>query len=501
MWGPLQHTEGALPAGTRPVLLAILLASFALRLGVGMRLPSIHHADEVYQVAEQAHHAVRGYGIEPWEFRTASRAVLLPTLVEPIYRLDVSAATHRLIQSALFCGLSLIPVWVGCYWGGRLYGVTGAVLSAAVLAIWFELVYFAPKATADAVCSYALVLGLYLGRPAATPGAVFGAGLSLTLALAMRVQVAPAVTLALLLAWSVGGRARLRALAGGVATGLLVAGGIEWRWWGVPFQGQIGYLMMEFTHHSSRYFAQEPLLFYVKQYLLMYGAATPVIAFLVWRGASRAPVLIAIALAVILPFHFVGHKEYRFVIAAAPMLVLLMGLAASDLTIRLGPASTTRLALPLTIGGWLLGMVAVSWGDTYRPLWTRHGNHIRAFEAVGRQPDACGVALVGIRWWQTPGYSGLGRNVPIYEIADPARSERILNAANYVLQAPKVAAPPPPYARWREFTRPVQYLYKRPGGCVPAPESQVLHPVGIPGIKAEPVRGQRGPAGASPISR
>ena len=482
LWGPLQHRDGSLPSGHRRVLVAILLAVFALRLGVGVALPNINHADEVYQVAEQAHRAAHGYGIEPWEFRTASRTVLLPTVVEPIYRLDVSATSRRVLQSALFCALSLIPVWVAFHWGGRLFGLTGAVLSAAIVGIWFELVYFAPKATADAVSSYGLLLGVYLSRPGAPARAVFGAGMSLALTLALRVQIAPAVGLALVLAWMAGRRASTGALAAGVAAGLLAAGLIEWRWWGMPFQGQIGYLVMEFTQRSSTYFSQDPFTFYIKQYLLMYGAATPVIAYLFYRGTWAAPVLLVIAVAVLVPFHFVGHKEYRFIIAAAPLLVLLMGLGASELMVRFAGA-WNPIALTVTIAGWLLGMVAVSWGDTYRPLWTRSGNHVLAFEEVGRQRDACGIALVGMRWWHTPGYSGLGANVPIYESATVEEDERLLGAANYVLQQTKAAPPPAPYVEWRAFTRPVQYLYRRPGGCLTLPEAQVMHPPGIPGLQ------------------
>lgn len=479
LWERAGQNREASVSPRRAVLIVILLATFTVRLGTALALPNINHADEVYQVGEQAYRSVHGYGIEPWEFRTASRAVLLPTLVGPIYHLNISAHARRLLQSALFCALSLIPVWVAFQWGGRLYGTSGAVISAAIMGLWFELVYFAPKATADAVAGYGLLLALYLARPAARPIAVFAAGVCLAVTLALRVQIAPAIGLLFLLAFGVGSRTRIGALSGGVLAGLFVAGLVEWRWWGTPFQGQIGYLVLEATRHSSQYFSQEPLTFYAKRYILMYGAALPLFAWLVIRGARRAPILLVVALAVIVPFHFVGHKEYRFIVAAAPLLVLLGGLATADLFERFGRQS--RVALAAVIAGFAAGMVAVSWGDTYRPLWTLHGNHVRAFEAVGEQPDACGVALVGIRWWQTPGYSGLGRDVPIYEVLDEPDRSRLFDAANYVLQATKAEPPPAPFVVWREYTRPVQYLYRRPGGCVPAPDSQVREPEGIPG--------------------
>jgi hypothetical protein len=239
---------------------------------------------------------------------------------------------------------------------------------------------------------------------------------------------------------------------------------------------------MELTHHSSRYFGRQPFIFYAKQYILMYGAALPVLAFLAYRGARKAPILAAIAIAAIVPFQFVGHKEYRFVVAGLPLLVLLFALGASEVLERLAGSRAPRV-LPIAISGWLVAMLAVSFGDTYRPYWTRHGNHVLAFEQIGEQPDACGVAIVGIRWWQTPGYSGLGRNVPIYEIGRGDRSMRLAPAANYILLAPKAEPPPPPYERWSAFTRPVQYVYRRPGGCTPDPSAQVVRPEGIPGVE------------------
>jgi len=106
---------------------------------------------------------------------------------------------------------------------------------------------------------------------------------------------------------------------------------------GRAVQGQIGYLMMEFTHHSSRFFAHEPFSFYITQYALIYGAALPVVGFLICYGARKAPALLVVAVAVLLPFQFVGHKEYRFLIAGLPLLVLLMGLGTSEVLTRVDP--------------------------------------------------------------------------------------------------------------------------------------------------------------------
>src|SRR4029079_8749269 len=119
--------------------------------------------------------------IVTWEFQTASRPALLPTLVVPIYALGASAQLHAALTAALFTLLSLLPVWVAFHWASRLYGVRGGVLAAIVTGKWFELVYFAPKPTADAVCVYLFIAAIFLGRPGARTAAVAAAGAVLTL--------------------------------------------------------------------------------------------------------------------------------------------------------------------------------------------------------------------------------------------------------------------------------------------------------------------------------
>ena len=470
VWGRLRGPAGHLEAGYRPVLLTILVAAFVLRLGVAWQLPNIHQADEIYQVAEQANRSVNGYGIVSWEFQTASRGALLPSLVKPFYLIPARPAVHQMSIAALFSALSLIPVWVAFHWAGRLYGTAGGALAAVMMATWFEAVYFAPKPTPDAVSGYLLIAAIFLARPGAGRRELFLAGLGFTLALVVRMQIAPAIAIALLLAAV---RRPIAPLVSGAAVALAVAGAIEGLWWGVPFRGHWNYLVMEFVHGASSFFRREPLIFYVKNYVLMYGGLIPVIAFLVVAGARRAPILLLTAVAVIVPFHFIGHKEYRFVVPAVPLLVLLMGLGAADLLMRTTGAIRTRTAA-LVVAGWLVAGIAISCGDYYRPYWFQDRNHILAFRATGSQPDACGVALVGIRWWHTPGLSGIMRDIPLYETGrDEQAMARLAPAANYVLTGPKAPVPPAPYVQWQEYSRPVEFLYRRPGACVPDESARV----------------------------
>jgi hypothetical protein len=158
-----------------------------------------------------------------------------------------------------------------------------------------------------------------------------------------------------------------------------------------------------------------------------------------------------------------------------------MGLAAAHVTQRVDDARWPRVAWSLA-AGWLVAMGAMSLSDSYRNYWTQDTNRILAFRDIGRQPDACGVALVSMRWYHTPGYSGIGRDVPIYEIRDEQDLDRLLAAANYVLTGPKAPAPPAPFVQWRAYTRPVEFAYRREGTCAPAADAKIELPEGIPGV-------------------
>ena len=480
VWGVLAGSNDPLPSGARSALYAILLGAFVLRLGLALASPTIHQADEIYQVAEQANRAVHGYGIQSWEFLAKARSALYPALVVPMFWLDVGPAITQTLTAAFFTAFSLIPVAVAFLWVVRPYGVRGGIVAAFMMATWFELVYFAPKPTGDAVSSYFFLAALYLARPSARNASVALAGFSLFLTVALRMQIAPAVAIAGLLALLVNWRQRFGPLFAGVVVAMLLTGFIEWLWWGVPFLGHYNYLRLEFARDVSSQFGRQPLTFYGKNYVLFYGAALPVVALLAWSAAKKAPVLLIAALALALPFHFIPHKEYRFLVVAVPVLVMMMGVAAADLVARVPSLGAPR-ALFTGAAAWVVAMTAISLGDSYRPYWVLDRNHIRAFREIGARPDACGVALVGIRWFHTPGYSGLGRNIPIYEIGREALPANIVAAANYVLVGHKAPQPEAPYVRLHTYQRPEEHIYVRPGTCVPDPAAQITAPDTVPG--------------------
>jgi hypothetical protein len=82
---------------------------------------------------------------------------------------------------------------------------------------------------------------------------------------------------------------------------------------------------------------------------------------------------------------------------------------------------------------------------------------------IRKAPDACGVALHLEKWTDTPGYTVLHRDLPIYDAYRDAEFEGLRESANYVLSR----APVEGYTKvhlWTQDAEPL-YLYRRGGGC------------------------------------
>jgi hypothetical protein len=79
--GPPEARREPAPAGTWRGLYGLVALGLGLRLAVAFASDSVHHPDEVFQYAEQAHRLVFRYGVIPWEYRFGARSWLLPLFI------------------------------------------------------------------------------------------------------------------------------------------------------------------------------------------------------------------------------------------------------------------------------------------------------------------------------------------------------------------------------------------------------------------------------------
>ena len=473
----------------RLVILGFLCAvGLALRVALTLGSPNQPYPDETF-LLDQAHRIVWGYGITPIDWRTGMRSWYLPGLIAPVFWVGDRVLPLRnpcLLAATLFFGLiSLAPVICGFLWAERLGGKVAAILTAGLAAVWLDLVYFGPRALHEVLAGHLLIFGLYLafpGVPVLSRARMVAAGGLWGFACIDRIQLAP--VFAVLGVYCLFKHRGL--LWGGLLAGFVAAlcayGAIDWLTLGHPWQSAYTYYDVAVIRGFATSFGVAPWYYFISKLVSFWGAALLPMVCLACLGARRMPLLGMLAAAVLLSHSLVPHKEYRFVYTGLMLLVLLAGIGCSDILNRLQfPA---RGALPCVLCFAITSAVLAA-QPTFRSLLAKNQGEILSFGQIGADAGACGIILWQDYWWQTPGYTGLHRDIPIYEAGSDVRLRRYRNGANYIVAASPLDSPGD-FTLARTFTRgaPV-YLYHRAGGCSREYLSErVLNP--MPGADPNP---------------
>ena len=425
-------------------------------------LPSILHPDEVMWL-EQANRLVNHQGLEPWDFQTGERSWLWPGLIAGFMALGQlfgSPPSGGLAGVAvLLCIVSLPPVVCGFLWGRNIVGLPGAVITGVLNAIWFELVYFYAHPLSENFAGAALVTGLYLaypGRGAASERNIFLGAVMLGLAAVLRPQLIPAIGVAVIAVGGICQRAHYRALLWGLALPIVLSGLLDWITWGWPFHSTIMYIY--YQSKVSSVAGLNPIYSYIGWEAVAWGLFGVVIVLSALYGALRLPLLFWVAATIFVVHSLVGHKEYRYISPALPLIITLAGvgstMAADRLADRLGRPQVRRalmVAVPLI---WTVASLTLAASPNRIWFWVRSRASILAMRAIDADPQACGVGIYpGKFWWRSGSYVNLRPGIPLYD-AGGAATPIAPNAYNYVISLQE---------RSRELGRPADLQIDFPG--------------------------------------
>jgi hypothetical protein len=451
-------------------LAAICVLAVALRMAEAIIFPGYEYPDEIFQVLEQAHRLAFGNGIIPWEFAKGIRSYMLPEAFAGIFLAAERVWPGSYLLAARFV-LSLFSlVTVCCSWGilRRFAGPRAALIGAFLSAVWFELVYFGPKAHFEVVAGHLLLLATYLVFPYfedLRPVRLLFGGFLLGLAFCIRIQLAPVLAVLGLAILVINGWRRLLYTLAGALVGVALAGFVDYLTLAYPFASIIGYFRANLLEGVSDKFGRAPWHFMILNFARVWSGA---LILFVWFGIeglrkSRPMLLLfAMAAALILAHSAIAHKEYRFVYPALPLLLIPIAAGIDRVIGRMYPSGAATLAAILA-GIATLSLVVASGGNFREHFWRRYGE-TKAFAMIRKDPNACGVATHLVIWGEAPGYTGLHRDIPFYDTYHDADFERIRDAANYVLSR---RPEEPGYTRlgaWLQDVDPL-YLFHRDGGC------------------------------------
>ena len=100
------------------------------------------------------------------------------------------------IIAAAFAAISAAPVVCCFLWCRRLFGLSGAFVAGAVVAVAPELLYFGARTLSEVLAGHVLIAGLYMVDPGYRVGSrrtLFIAGALFALVFVLRIQLAPTV--------------------------------------------------------------------------------------------------------------------------------------------------------------------------------------------------------------------------------------------------------------------------------------------------------------------
>jgi hypothetical protein len=457
------------------VIVAVLVLAYVLRVVGAVAFPTVSHPDEVFQTREPAHRLAYGYGVLTWEWYEGVRSWVFPAFLAGVMRatewISSGSSGYLLGIAVVLSLLSLTAVWFGFLWAYRAGGGVAAVISGGACAIWYELVYYAPKALYEVFAAHLLLPGLYLGMygdAIEERRRMFFAGLLLGLAAALRIPFAPVVVFAAASFSSRNWRVRLPAMAAGISVPVVLFGLVDAATWSYPFQSFIRYVWFNVVQGGNSAFGASPWYWYLQNRVQRLG---PLVV-LALVGARRSPFLGWAALIILLSHSVVAHKEARFVYPLLPLVVTLAALGLVDV-VRAFPvvARSHRSAIAVgAVGLIFFASLSASYGRQFARRERENVGSVMAFEELSHVKATCGVAFQGLRWSRTGGYTYLHQPVPLFAMSNEADVGRLAPAVNSI-----VATVPVQYGSFKRvkcWNR--VCLYQRTGSCQPAPKEEEI---------------------------
>lgn len=469
--------------GDRQIFWGALLLAALLRTAASIPF-TVGWFDEIWQYLEPAWHLVEGPWVQTWDYRSGIRSWLIPELLAlPMgvgHALSPDMTLHLTIVRLTLAALSLVVVGAATALGLRLSRLHGA-MAGFVAAIWFELIFFAPRALSEPIALAPLMGAVWLlvARREAPGAWQFAlAGLLMGLSFVARIHYAPALlVLALFTAKRDWRGAWLPLVAGGLAA-LAIDVAANLAMGAVPFRWAVESVRINIVENRAAAYGTSPITGYLGLFGHYWHAALVPLVLLAWLGAKRYPVLLWMAVVHLLFHSLIGHKEYRFVLVSAALLVILAAIGSADL---LRHVARRRLALA-TAGAmavWAGGSAALAAGN-FAPNWTMEAGLADALERAGRPAKTCGLALYRPRTTVAGSHALYRRGTPIYRVETRGDVERHAAAFDVVVTGPAHTGELPPAYRLESCASPgitdaPSCVLRRAGGCTPDPALQTLN--------------------------
>lgn len=404
---------------------ALMLTGFFIRAAVAFISDNTYHPDEIFQILEQAHRAVFGYGFVPWEYRYGTRSWVTPGFIAGILTLCKwmnldSPRIYIMAVKMVLCGFSVSLIFFSYIIGRTIASEKSGRMAAFFTCFWYELIYFAHKPLTTILATY-MFIGAFACvisyRKRCFP--VF-CGMLAGLCIVIRIQFLPVVgCLGLYMIY----RWKMINTVTAISTWLLIiflAGMLDSVTWGSPFISFYRNVQINSFNNVSNLFGVKPFYWYIQALSASSAGLFPLV--LLWGIVKLRHVWqLMVCIFIILIVHsLIGHKEYRFVYTVIPLFLITAAIVMQEAIKEKVPVKRRHRFYSLLFTTYLLLSLS---GMFHRlpfqrmvyeyPLLYKNPT-LTAYKILYQAKNLAGVLDFSGGWGESGGYYYLHRDVPIY---------------------------------------------------------------------------------------
>ncbi len=393
-----------------------------LRIVVSLYSLQALHPDEIYQYIEQAHRINYGYGKIPWEYQVGLRSFFIPFVLAGFTRFS-SLFIHtspEVFLTSIYLFSSVLSLNIPI----SLYYITKEILNQEcgfivlmISSIWYELLMYAPRPTPEVWSAYLLLITLALIVNQRKKSLLYVlSGFITTLAILMRINYV-FFGLSLLIYLFFTRRDRIFHTLMGVVMMLTLFGLLDFFTTG-RFLGSI-YINLIINLKegvASGSFGRSEVIYYFKKLI---GASLGLYAFaglfFLSRMTKRKALLLILFFSIVIPQSLIGHKEYRFIFLAIPILLIFV----SDLIWALSRSGVLwyiPLGCVLVFNGFaLFGKTPLYQSAYYEHTMFYQDPQLSSVRLLSEESDCFSILNRAIPDARIGGYSILRKNIPFVD--------------------------------------------------------------------------------------
>lgn len=393
----------------------------------------LYYPDEIFQTLEPAFAHISGFGIQAWEYEAGIRPLVVPLLLSLPLKVfhtlsQGNPQVYTLLMKVLLSTWSIvIPLAVfqivKNFYASNRRAVYYGLLSGLLAAVWFELMYVAPRALYETLSLNLLatayliyIRGVASRKTTFTKEVLYAlSGGLIACALVVRPQLMVVLPIGFYWLLSQNLLFKNRLLFGGLLS-VVAIGTIEYLQTGLFMNSVLRYLELQLTTPISNIFGVESWLFYPTALLATSGVVLIPALITLNHKASRLWWLIALTL--VAGHSLVAHKELRFVLPVVPVIIILFGQSLDTWHQRLKrkvkymPEILTSCAACISLLSLLYMLPWIRGFYTVPPL---HKDPLLAIaNAVYQDASVCGIFDVSRTWPISLSYYLINRQVPLY---------------------------------------------------------------------------------------